>query len=646
MEKDIKVFDMLISCPSDVSEYVVMLEKKINHFNNFFGRRNDVIIRCRNWSTDAYSELGASPQKLVNEQLVDSSDMAVAVFWTRFGTATESYGSGTEEEIERMLSENKQVFLYFLNKPFLPSEIDWSQYQKMEEFKEKHKKDGIFFSASDENTLASKFRDDLELYFSRLIREQELKKSSEKKENLLVDERLKENVRQEKPYKIYISHSEQDKEYAEAFVKMLEGIHIGKEHMLCSSFSGYGLPENESMQESLLGEFREYNLYMVFLLSDNFYKSAICLNEMGAAWVLQLQCENILLPGFEFKNVKGVIGLEKISTKLDEDKYNVLLKLHEMAEQFAGLFDLELQKNITFQKNIEEFLDRISTIKRQKLEHMVISINGGCTLTSKDHLHEIDNNKKEGIYPEESCEIDPVLADLQYKHYHILENTKLKNVPKPLTKYWRLRLYIFLLKDKSGKRFLPLQLPRYESILTVPHIAISWFEDKRYTSVKKIKEEVYRLGHKYDDLIKEMEKHQFYQMGIFTYDVEDKKINDYIEYKCSTTLRGQWSAYWIEEVKVTTLEPNELVNLYDPFYYHGYRYLPIDENGFVDTSSRYVKLTEDGKGIWFFGKPLSSNIRNLINNINDFDDCTYELPSGVLLSERGCILDGIRNECD
>lgn len=39
MAKDIKVYDLLISCPSDVSEYVEMLEKEINHFNNFFGRK-------------------------------------------------------------------------------------------------------------------------------------------------------------------------------------------------------------------------------------------------------------------------------------------------------------------------------------------------------------------------------------------------------------------------------------------------------------------------------------------------------------------------------------------------------------------------------------------------------------------------------
>ncbi len=39
MAKDIKVYDLLISCPSDVSEYVEMLEKEVNHFNIFFGRK-------------------------------------------------------------------------------------------------------------------------------------------------------------------------------------------------------------------------------------------------------------------------------------------------------------------------------------------------------------------------------------------------------------------------------------------------------------------------------------------------------------------------------------------------------------------------------------------------------------------------------
>ena len=64
-------------------------------------------------------------------------DAAVAIFWTKFGTPTDKYGSGTEEEIEEMLSSGKQVFLYFVDAQINPSVIDMEQYHKVNDFKEK-----------------------------------------------------------------------------------------------------------------------------------------------------------------------------------------------------------------------------------------------------------------------------------------------------------------------------------------------------------------------------------------------------------------------------------------------------------------------------------------------------------------------------
>lgn len=194
MPSKITVYDLLISCPSDVSEYVDMLEKEIIHFNNFYGRSNNVIVRTRHWSKDSYSEFGNHPQKLLNKQIVDSSDMALGVFWTRFGTPTESYGSGTEEEIERMLSMGKQVFLYFLDKPVQLSKFDPEQYKKIHAFMDTHKNEGIFFNVPDERALVTKFRENLELYFDSIIRGAEFKKSSGKKEILWVDDRPENNV--------------------------------------------------------------------------------------------------------------------------------------------------------------------------------------------------------------------------------------------------------------------------------------------------------------------------------------------------------------------------------------------------------------------------------------------------------------------
>ena len=127
MPKNTRTYDLLISCPADVKDFVEILEKEIEHFNNYFGRFNDIIVRTRYWYKDAFSEIGKAPQETLNKQIVDNSDMILAVFWTRFGTPTENYGSGTEEEIERMISDKKQVFLYFLDKPINPSKLDFEQ---------------------------------------------------------------------------------------------------------------------------------------------------------------------------------------------------------------------------------------------------------------------------------------------------------------------------------------------------------------------------------------------------------------------------------------------------------------------------------------------------------------------------------------
>lgn len=47
MPSDIRVYDLLISCPSDVSEYLNILNNEISDFNNLFGRFNNIILRTR-----------------------------------------------------------------------------------------------------------------------------------------------------------------------------------------------------------------------------------------------------------------------------------------------------------------------------------------------------------------------------------------------------------------------------------------------------------------------------------------------------------------------------------------------------------------------------------------------------------------------
>jgi len=200
MANSVTVYDLLISCPTDVAPCVPLLNEVLYEFNNLYGRQNNIVVRPVHWKTNAFSQFGNNPQKLLNQQIVDKSDLSIAIFWTRFGTPTEDYDSGTEEEVERMLKSGKQVFLYFLKKSvtYSPDEIakiDIEQYQKVKAFKNKHKSDGVYFEVTDEHALARLFIQQLELYFVSRKGAEELVKSTNKKHIILwVDDRPENNI--------------------------------------------------------------------------------------------------------------------------------------------------------------------------------------------------------------------------------------------------------------------------------------------------------------------------------------------------------------------------------------------------------------------------------------------------------------------
>lgn len=165
----ITAYDLLISCPGDVNPFIDVIRECVEGFNRILGTVNNVEIVPKHWSTDSYPQSGDKPQELLNKQFVRDCDAAIAILWTKFGTPTDKYGSGTEEEIEEMLSSNKQVFMYFLDTPVNPSSVNMEQYKKVNEFKEKYKDRGIYVVVKDENELRQQFTNHLAMHFLPLV---------------------------------------------------------------------------------------------------------------------------------------------------------------------------------------------------------------------------------------------------------------------------------------------------------------------------------------------------------------------------------------------------------------------------------------------------------------------------------------------
>ncbi len=79
--------------------------------------------------------MGDRAQAIISRQMADGCDILVGIFWTRVGTPTGGYASGTIEEIERHLAADRPALLYFSSAPVQLDSVDPDSYSRLKAFK-------------------------------------------------------------------------------------------------------------------------------------------------------------------------------------------------------------------------------------------------------------------------------------------------------------------------------------------------------------------------------------------------------------------------------------------------------------------------------------------------------------------------------
>ncbi len=161
--------------------------------------------------------------------------------------------------------------------------------------------------------------------------------------------------------KIFISHSSADLKYVEPFVELLADIGMTNDNLFCSSVPDYAIPLNQDIYDYLASLFRECKLYVIFALSDNYYNSPACMNEMGAAWVLKNEYTSILLPKFEYKEIKGAVNPNKIGMKLDDNDELLKKRLGELKNIISEKFGISVP-DMRWEKKRNDFISKIKSI--------------------------------------------------------------------------------------------------------------------------------------------------------------------------------------------------------------------------------------------------------------------------------------------
>jgi hypothetical protein len=155
--------------------------------------------------------------------------------------------------------------------------------------------------------------------------------------------------------KVFISHSSFDRDFVEEIIDILETIGLSSDNIFCSSFDGYGIDLGENFLERLRNELDE-TILVLFILSENFYKSPICLCEMGATWIKTNEHIPILIPPFDFKDIQGVIPLTQ------GFRINDPMKLNLFREKIEILFGLKAIDVSSWERKRDRTLGRINDI--------------------------------------------------------------------------------------------------------------------------------------------------------------------------------------------------------------------------------------------------------------------------------------------
>lgn len=230
--------------------------------------------------------------------------------------------------------------------------------------------------------------------------------------------------------KIFISHSSKDVEIVKSFVEdvLMLGLEIPSSRIFCSSVEGQGVKSGEYIPDRLKEEITKSSIALLFI-SHNYKSSEVCLNELGASWVM-LEKDRIiplLLPNTNFTEI-GFLNIGRLGIKISE-RSGILKFIQDCKEILNPSFNLE-----KIHDKIEKFTDNIiflstaseeSTEKEIPTEKKMPEEIDEWTECFKNNLYALDNiirkaipASNDGIHKIENVQVqNQILTDLSKEKF-------------------------------------------------------------------------------------------------------------------------------------------------------------------------------------------------------------------------------------
>lgn len=163
--------------------------------------------------------------------------------------------------------------------------------------------------------------------------------------------------------KIFISHSSLNANYGNALVDLLTAIGVNSNDIIFTSNDAFGIPIGQNIFNWLKNRINE-KPFVLYLLSPQYYESVACLNEMGAAWIVENDHAMVFTPHFDLKSYEfqnGALDPREIGFYINNEN-----RLISFIESLKKSFDITNNPVLLNQK-IKHFIAVIEPFNKNEI---------------------------------------------------------------------------------------------------------------------------------------------------------------------------------------------------------------------------------------------------------------------------------------
>ena len=161
-------YNVMIVSPSDVQEEREIAKKVLYRWNEINSRYHNIVFSVLGYDINAHADSGQHPQESLNHQLLEQADLIIAIFWTKLGSPTTEYSSGSVEEISRHIQNGKKALIYFSKKKVDLEKVDSEQYKKLQDYKRSIQGNTFYKEVPTEDEFEKLLKDEIQLIANEL----------------------------------------------------------------------------------------------------------------------------------------------------------------------------------------------------------------------------------------------------------------------------------------------------------------------------------------------------------------------------------------------------------------------------------------------------------------------------------------------